>query len=151
MVTVDSAEAGFPNRMFVWGLVSYGVEGGDPYTEHAGTEDYYKIIERACEWAYEGKGATTGIETTSQDNLFDVYPNPCNDVITIRYLASGKENAIKSTLNSITGQELAARVTTIHSNGYYFIPFDAKAFPAGIYFVTLQVGDEKVTKKILKE
>jgi hypothetical protein len=151
MITVDSAEAGFPNRMFIWGIVSYGVEGGDPFTEHAETDDYFRILQRACEWAFKGEGTTSGIETPAQDNFFDVYPNPCTDAIIVRYNASGKEKEIKAALNDITGKELTSRIALIDSNGYYFISFDVKDCPAGIYLVTLQAGDEKVTKKIMKE
>ncbi|MBN1413960.1 MAG: T9SS type A sorting domain-containing protein [Bacteroidales bacterium] len=148
MVTVDSAEAGFPNRVFVWGLVSAGVEGISPFTEHAATDDYFKIIERACEWAFEGKLPPSGIETTSGDDLFHVYPNPCTDAVNIRYFATGKENTIKVTLNSLTGQELQAKTVNINSNGYYFVTIDLKDTPAGVYIVNLEVNDKVASKKV---
>ena len=151
MVTVDSAEAGFPNRMFVWGLVSAGVEGITPFTEHSATDEYFRIIKRACEWAFEGKGVSSGMETTPADIHFDVYPNPCTNAVNIRYLATGKENAVKVTLNSITGQELKANVVTINSNGYCFITFDLKEYPAGVYIVNLQADNNVVSKKVMKE
>ncbi|MBN2274741.1 MAG: T9SS type A sorting domain-containing protein [Bacteroidales bacterium] len=150
MVTVDSAEAGFPNRMFVWGLVSYGVEGGDPYTEHAATDDYFKIIERACEWAFEGE-TYSGIGERDFSYYFAVFPSPATDKINIRYLATGKESLVKASLTSITGQELKTTTPSQNAAGYNFMVFDVHDLPAGIYFVNLQVDDETATKKIVIE
>jgi hypothetical protein len=151
MVTVDSAEAGFPNRMFVWGIVSYGVEGGDPFTEHSATEEYFRIIEKACEWAFEGKGLTGTGDVSALDYNFAVFPSPASDVINVRYFIEGNQTYVKASLASITGQELKVTVPPQNAAGYNFISFNAKDLPAGIYIVTLQVNDEIIAKRIVKE
>lgn len=150
MVTVDSAEAGFPNRMFVWGLVSYAVEGGDPYTEHAGTDEYFKIIERACEWAFEGKVLNSIIEKDYFHN-FAVFPSPAADIINVRYLNAGTTSFVKATLTSITGQELKVITPVQQLAGFNFITFDTRDLPQGVYFVNLQIDDKVRTEKIVVE
>jgi len=150
MVTVDSAEAGFPNRMFVWGMVSAGIEGADPFTEHSATEEYFRIIEKACEWTFEGKGLTA-IEEQDYSMNVAVFPSPAADVINVRYFITGNTDIVKVFLTSISGQELKVTTPSQHAAGYNFITFDARDFPAGIYFVNVQLNDIIITKKIVVE
>ncbi len=152
MVTVDSNEAGFPNRVFLWGLVSYAVEGGDPYTEHAATDEYFNIIERACEWAFKGKKLASGTEDVSaQDEGFAVFPSPASGILNVRYFLNNTNSYVKASLTGISGQEMKVITPDQSLAGYNFITFDTQDLPQGIYFVNLQIDDKFRTEKIVVE
>jgi len=53
MIAIDEyTNADIPNKMFLWGVVYEGIDGV-LHTEHSGTQEFFTIIKKACEWALD--------------------------------------------------------------------------------------------------
>lgn len=76
------------------------------------------------------------------------YPNPFNPTTIISY---GLEKAGNVNLDvyNILGEKVAALVDGFQSAGVHSVTFDGSRLPSGIYFYTLQNGDNKTTKKMI--
>lgn len=102
---------------------------------------------RAKGWsAYYG---TTDLEEDKIMTNLQFYPNPVGDELAITFIVNRQKN-IRASLFSLTGNEM---------QNYDFgirLPFDQKLIiptnqlKPGIYFLHLQIGNEVVTKKIVK-
>ena len=62
-----------------------------------------------------------------------VSPNPCNDIFFVN-MGTNEENTI-ITVNDASGKMISKREAKNEMQG---IPFDAKGWEAGVYFVTVQ-------------
>ncbi len=89
--------------------------------------------------------------------LYQNYPNPFNPTTTISYSLPAINGAEISRQVGVVSLQifnsLGQKVTTLVNNeqtpGKYSVKFDAKNFPAGIYFYTLEVGNFRMTKKMI--
>ena len=78
-----------------------------------------------------------------------VFPNPTSDQVNLNYSLSSAGRIDISLYDNI-GQKLATLQVERQPPGEHSFRFMLSEYPAGIYFVRLQVGDEIVTKKIVK-
>lgn len=86
-----------------------------------------------------------GLKNNAIDNL-SVYPNPNKGDFTVK-LTSVTGNDIKVTVFDIGGRQLFA--SSFANTGAIEQPISLRNAQAGIYLVSIQDGDKKVTKKIV--
>ena len=93
----------------------------------------------------------TGInELPGASSALQVYPNPANDQVELSsMLSEGGDVFIRIT--NISGMILSEVSEGFIPKGIYSASIDVSAFPAGIYFVELKSGNEKVVEKLVKE
>ncbi|MEJ5261047.1 MAG: T9SS type A sorting domain-containing protein [Ignavibacterium sp.] len=88
------------------------------------------------------------IKSASSFKLDQNYPNPFNPSTKISWNTfSAARNTLK--VYNILGNEVAKLVDEYKPAGTYSVNFDAKGLPSGIYFYTLQVGNQVQTKKMI--
>lgn len=89
----------------------------------------------------------TGIEdnNTAVADL-SIYPNPTNNMSTIALSLKSQEN-VSMTLTDVTGKTVTSENFGVLS-GSQKLNLDVSGLSEGFYFVTLNVGDELITKKI---
>ena len=97
---------------------------------------------------YFGTDATLANSSFDFDNSIAIYPNPNNGVFNIQF-TSQSSNLIKINVHDIRGREVYAKAYT--NNGFFNEVLQLNQAQAGIYIVTIQDGDNKVMKKIIKE
>ena len=76
------------------------------------------------------------------------YPNPAAGKTTIRFKVPDY-NGIKVSLLNLNGQVLDVLYEGSAVPGYNFVPFNADGYPAGVYMVKLQFGENTGYTKIL--
>ena len=76
------------------------------------------------------------------------YPNPFTSATNISYNLKHSSDVRLSVVN-ITGQEVAVLVNENQSTGEHSIRWNANDFPAGIYFVKLEMGSQTTTSKMI--
>ena len=76
------------------------------------------------------------------------YPNPFNPTTTNNYAVSQKGLVSIAVYNQI-GQKVATLVNKAMPAGAYEVSWNASDMPSGIYFYTLQTGEQKVTRKMM--
>ncbi|MFI5219390.1 MAG: T9SS type A sorting domain-containing protein [Bacteroidia bacterium] len=80
-------------------------------------------------------------ESYNSENLFNVYPNPANDVITV----SQKNNSTSNvTLSNLLGKDILNRKTSEEET-----VIDVKNITSGIYFISVEQDRIVVRKKIV--
>ncbi len=84
------------------------------------------------------------------------YPNPFNPATTISYSLPATNGA--DTYRQVTvslqvfnslGEKIATLVNQAQAPGNYFVEFDARNLPSGVYFYTLRAGSFISTKKMI--
>lgn len=150
MFTINSS-ATFPNNMFFWGMVAPGINGADQL-QHLGTQAFFTIIKRACEWAYNLiPEQPTNIEN-HQLNTYNLvaFPNPATDKATIRFRVTDAHSATVS-IHDITGRQLEVIMDNTVQPGNNFVFQDVSKYSAGIYVIKLNIGvNTQYTKLIIK-
>ncbi len=86
--------------------------------------------------------------TESLSTKFSVFPVPATDVLNVRVAAQSGIPAHLALRNSLGQQVYAQSVITTGSNEWAIPVLD---LPSGLYVLTLEIGAEKVVKKILVE
>jgi hypothetical protein len=128
---------------------------------------YYKVRAidvngNSGEWTYPAEvyGISQPNPSISNSNVPKIFalsqnsPNPFNPQTTINYALPNSGN-VSLKVYSITGELVRALVNNEQSAGYYTVLWNgkdeySKDVPSGIYFYTLQVGNEyKTTRKML--
>lgn len=82
------------------------------------------------------------------------YPNPFNPSTTIRYSVAGTSGSasgqiVSLKVYSLKGEEVRTLVQGFQSTGEHVVSFNANDLPSGIYYYTMKMGTESVTKKML--
>lgn len=95
----------------------------------------------------------TGINHISADipkraKLYNIFPNPFNPVVEIRYDISVQGN-VKISIFDITGRTLGILVNGYKSAGSYTENYNAINLSSGIYFVRLETGEYTVAKRMM--
>ena len=81
-------------------------------------------------------------------DLSQNYPNPFNPVTTIYYSIPVRD-FISLKVYDCLGQQIKTLINGFTNPGTYAVDFDARAFPSGLYFYTLQEGDRISTRKMI--
>ena len=76
------------------------------------------------------------------------YPNPFNPTTTIEFRIQ-KSETVKLTIYNLQGQEVAKLIDPRLAAGSYKAYFDAKNLPSGLYFYTLEAGQNRIQKKMI--
>jgi len=80
----------------------------------------------------------------------EVYPNPCESKCVIVVPNKGHE-ILSLKIFNISGQELKVSYATESSNDKSKIELDVSLLEPGIYFLSVQTGNEKITRKIIRK
>ena len=75
------------------------------------------------------------------------YPNPFNPLTTIEFSIQ-QAGQVRVDIINVMGQRVATVVNEQMSAGSYYVTFDAKHLPSGIYFYRLTTGDFSAIKKM---
>ncbi len=75
------------------------------------------------------------------------YPNPFSNQSLIQVNLS-KGNQVSLEIYNITGQKVAVNNMGYRNAGNHTLTIDGSTLPSGIYFYTLQAGNEKITRKM---
>ena len=117
------------------GFVSY-------YNSDVGQREVLNAVEVKL-----GNIPTTVDEIKKDANSLNIYPNPTADLTNIAFNLS-KPNAVTLTVRDITGKEVMSQNFGMLANGQQKIAVNVANLSNGIYFTSLQIGDEIITKKI---
>jgi hypothetical protein len=90
----------------------------------------------------------TGVDEPLANSIgFSMYPNPTAGKATISFtLPTAK--SVKVELKDITGKTLQTLVDATISTDKFEHSFQTESFASGLYFVTVQVGDNSFTQKL---
>lgn len=91
--------------------------------------------------------ACTGLEEKGGSLSVAVYPNPSNGLFSVE-IGAGKSITADVTVTSSLGVQVYAE-TGVAVNGTTVKSLDLSKFGAGIYLLTVQHGDSKVSRKIM--
>ncbi len=78
----------------------------------------------------------------------EVYPNPVNDLLHIRYNASVAQN-ITLSVTDMAGRVVGSSVTNEVSKGANELTYPVNTLPAGMYIMKLQTPVNTIVKKIM--
>ncbi len=100
--------------------------------------------------AYEF-GAITGFLSVVQSSEFEVrsYPNPVSTKNTIEFDLA-KPTMVSIQIYSNLGEKVQEVGNRVFPRGLNQVTWNAANLPAGIYFCQIQIGNDMVTKKIIK-
>ena len=90
---------------------------------------------------------STGIEENSAFPGLEIYPNPADGTFTINLLQTNASKVLIRIYNS--EGKLVYRQKSSFSNGSIQHFVDLQEQPAGVYFVELQAGSEKLSRKVV--
>lgn len=82
------------------------------------------------------------------ENSITVYPNPNNGVFNVQF-TSDSTNEIKINVHDIRGRKVYTK--SFKNNGFFNEVIELNQSQSGIYILTIQDGDKKTMKKIIKE
>ena len=90
--------------------------------------------------------ATTAVKTTtSLANGINIYPNPSNGTFNIM-VRSANYNMVNCTVSNMVG--VKTKEFTLNTNQENTVDMGR---PAGVYFITVNAGNEKYTSKLVIE
>jgi len=90
---------------------------------------------------------TETINLSTNLSLAQNYPNPFTAITSIKY-SLPEASHIKLQVFDILGSKVAELVNSNQSPGDYSVQFSADKLPSGTYFYQLEVGNQKVVKKM---
>jgi len=92
---------------------------------------------------------TTAVtETTTDFQLYNPFPNPCNHSVAINYILSAQSYIQLAIFYSI-GQKVVTLKDELDYTGRYSVRWAATGMPNGLYFYTLRTSNFIGTKKLL--
>jgi hypothetical protein len=90
----------------------------------------------------------TSISEIKKDvNSLNIYPNPTADIANVVFDLS-KSAPVSLIVRDITGKEVMSNNFGVLNTGFQRITINAESLSNGIYFATVQIGKELVTRKI---
>lgn len=147
MITIDPSET-IPHKMFLWGMNAVGIDG-DGQLSHLGTPEFFTIIKRACDWAFDEMETGSVLYHLSQKgHKLVAFPVPSSDQVTIRFNAPNPLPA-RVALYNVTGQQMEILYEKSASAGNNFVVLDAKKYSPGLYYVGLEIEGRTEFAKII--
>jgi len=95
-------------------------------------------------WDFELNGTTGSDEVAMDEVLFNIYPNPANEVIYINSSGQLMRNA------SISIYDAAGRSVKNQKIKYENEPIDIRSLTPGVYIVSILHGEQDIRKKFIK-
>ena len=80
--------------------------------------------------------------------LGDNYPNPFNPETTIPFDVK-EPTRIVLEIYDLLGKRIATLVDRSFNAGRYYVPFEAKDLPSGLYLYRIQMGDFSAVSKMM--
>ena len=105
--------------------------------------DGYPRLEWAC-----GIEEDDGYVLPETAKLYQNYPNPFNPDTNIKFTLAGS-GEVKLTVYNVLGQVVDKLLEDHLQAGMHSVMFNADALNSGVYYYTLEVNNEKMTKKML--
>jgi hypothetical protein len=102
----------------------------------------------------EGVALATSIEEKEETqnstpvNYINVLPNPVSSSTIIQFFLK-EAGQVSISVYNILGQEVAVFKDLNYGPGTHNVTWNAGSLPAGTYFINLNTGKEKLTKKVL--
>ncbi|MCB9247072.1 MAG: T9SS type A sorting domain-containing protein [Ignavibacteriales bacterium] len=102
----------------------------------------------------ENSHQLVGVENPSEviQNKFALeqnYPNPFNPTTTIKYSVPESAGFVSLKVFDVLGKQVADLVNEQKQPGNYEINFDAEQLSSGIYYYTMKVNGNMITKKMI--
>lgn len=114
--------------------------------------DIYYVCQNHVGSGMKGMITVSTVGVKEQNNAvsnINIFPNPAKDKLSVKF-NSLDQVILTAKLYSICGQEVECLVANKEFNaGLNTINFDLKNIPSGVYFMQLNAGSYKVTKKII--
>ncbi|MEW5798835.1 MAG: T9SS type A sorting domain-containing protein [Bacteroidota bacterium] len=107
-----------------------------------------KQVDNDGKFEYSSSVEVNASTLVSGYELAQNHPNPFNPTTNIAF-ALAKDEFVSLKVYDMLGKEIATLVNNKQSAGAYTVPFNASAYPSGIYFYTLRAGNSAETKKML--
>lgn len=96
---------------------------------------------------YKGENEINASTVADKFNLSQNYPNPFNPTTNISFTVN-TTGIVKLTVYNSLGKEVTKLVNDLVEPGTYDIQFNGQNLASGIYYYTLQVGNNVITKKM---
>jgi hypothetical protein len=141
----------------VFGSLSYSTNAnlhivyqadGEPGLAVRGDADAY--TDNLIYYLTVAKTDLTGVKEVSDIHGVNVYPNPATDHVYVDLSLSNSEKVQVSVVN-LLGQQVYSNNYGTLNNGAQSLKINTGNLNSGIYFVSIQAGDNKVTRKIVVE
>jgi len=140
LALLEEAELALNTALFADGWYYIYVEARDRMGNSA-------IDSRLVHFANEVTGIENKTNFPNQAVLFDNYPNPFNNSTLISFFVPQTAD-VSLSVYDIAGREVMLLVHSKLPVGKYQERFDGASLSSGIYFYRLQVGDQKLIKKM---
>jgi len=112
-----------------------------------GTVKEEKIINK--EEHLNNNSIPTSIITSENPNII-VFPNPFSENATIQFEIGTNPQIVNIYINDLIGRTIKTIVKSNNNpNGKYSVDFNLSGFKQGIYFVILEIDQQKYTRKII--
>ncbi len=128
-------------------------------------DSHYTVVNGSFTATLDGSSITTFVADASPVSVENItpstqsfqlcqnYPNPFNPNTEIRYQTS-EDGPVRLTIYDVLGKEVGVLVNEVQSSGVYSVSFTPEQFgqkssTSGVYFYTLKLSNERVTKKML--
>lgn len=93
------------------------------------------------------KGGNNGLAAPENYSLSQNYPNPFNPTTTISF-GIPKAGMVTLKVFDISGKEVSVLLNEFRNEGNYSVNFNASNLSSGIYFYSLQINGNTITKKL---
>jgi hypothetical protein len=93
--------------------------------------------------------ATTGVDWTALDATLLISPNPTGGMVTVAFETAGSEALRFSLLDAVGRRVFDEKMQT--PGGEFRHDFDLTGLSAGIYFLKIQIGNESIGRRIVKQ
>ena len=77
-----------------------------------------------------------------------MYPNPLNDNATVEFNLA-KTSDVSILIYNLLGESVLSNKLGEMNAGMHSLKLDGQNFNSGIYFITLNAGNNKITKKVI--
>ena len=151
-VNLDTLETANTYASYQWNLNGNAISGATDYSYVAtasGTYSVSVVDSNGCEGTSDTTGFTVGMQQEALPGQVVLYPNPSRDEIRIRV-----ENELtghgKIQVFNLMGQ--VQYVREFEKTGRQFeTPVELTGWAAGIYWVEIQLGDQRTRIRLIKE
>ena len=95
-----------------------------------------------------GLSPSTGVIQSEMTSSINIYPNPITSKADIGFTL-GKDEDVSIVMYNLLGETVFSNSLGEMNQGSHTIKLDAQNLNAGIYFITLNAGTNKITKKVV--
>jgi serine protease AprX len=103
------------------------------------------IYDTTCAYSFPMNCSTLNVAEISANNSVIIFPNPAIDFTTLN-LGNTSGRQVGITLHDVTGRELRSFFTTES-----ILTIEKENLSSGIYFISILIDNERITKKIIFE